>query len=108
MTISKDKPSSPASAERAQSKRESSLEKKFHEWAAEWKRETGHLSVAAQIAKHPAYRRIIFPSIEELVMNLTLGSSAALAALPNLCTAEVLHYMKEMDIYAINEMCNRQ
>lgn len=59
MTISKDKPSSPASAEQAQSKRESNLEKKFHEWAAEWKRETGHLSVAGQIAKHPAYRRII-------------------------------------------------
>ena len=84
MTVSKGKPSSPASAEQAQSKRESSLEEKFREWAAEWNRETGHLSVAGQIAKHPAYRRIPFPSIEELVMNLTLGFSAALATLPNL------------------------
>lgn len=53
MTISKDKPSSPASAEHAQSKRESSLEKNFHEWAAEWKRETGHLSVAAKLRNIP-------------------------------------------------------
>ena len=31
----------------------------FQKCAAAWKRETGHLSVAGQIAKHHAYRRII-------------------------------------------------
>ena len=38
---------------------ERSLADEFQECAAAWKRETGHLSVAGQIAKHHAYRRII-------------------------------------------------
>ena len=38
---------------------ERSLEEEFHDCTAAWKRETGHLSVAGQIAKHHAYRRII-------------------------------------------------
>ena len=59
MTVSKDKPFSPASTERAQPKRESSLEDEFQNCATVWKRDTGHLSVAGQIAKHAAYRRII-------------------------------------------------
>ena len=59
MTISKDKASSPASAQYARSKRASILEAEFKDCAATWKRDTGHLSVAGQIAKHHAYRRII-------------------------------------------------
>ena len=59
MTISKDKPSSPAPAEYAELNSYSRLEAEFQRCAAAWKRDTGHLSVAAQIAKHPSYRRII-------------------------------------------------
>ena len=59
MIIPKDKPFLPASGEHAELKRESNLEKKFHDCAAAWKRDTGHLSVAGQIAKHPSYRRIV-------------------------------------------------
>ena len=59
MTISKDKPSSPASTERAQPKRESSLEDEFQNCAAAWKRDTGHLSVEGDIASHEAYQSII-------------------------------------------------
>ena len=59
MTISKDKPSPPAPAEYAALNPESSLEAEFQCCAAAWKRDTGHLSVAGQIAKHPSYRRII-------------------------------------------------
>ena len=59
MTISKDKAYSLATAQHARSKRTSNLEAEFEDCAAAWKRETGHLSVAGQIAKHHAYRRII-------------------------------------------------
>ena len=59
MTISKDKPSSPASGEHAELKRESNLEKKFQDCAAAWKRDTGHLSVEGEIARHEAYQSII-------------------------------------------------
>ena len=38
---------------------ERSLEEEFQDCTDAWKRETGHLSVAGQIAKHHAYRRII-------------------------------------------------
>ena len=53
MTISKDKPSSPASAEHAQPKRESGLEDEFQNCAAAWKRDTGHLSVAGRYSQAP-------------------------------------------------------
>lgn len=59
MTISKDKSSSPAPAEHVESKREISLDDEFRTCAAAWKSDTGHLSVAAQIANHPSYRRIV-------------------------------------------------
>lgn len=59
MTISKDKPSSSASAGHAESKRESSLEDEFQDYAAAWKRDTGHLSVEGEIASHEAYQSII-------------------------------------------------
>ena len=59
MTISKDKSSSPASPEHAKSKREISLEEKFQDCAAAWKRDTGHLSVEGEIASHEAYQSII-------------------------------------------------
>ena len=59
MTISKDKPSPPAPTEYAALNSCSRLEAEFQRCAAAWKRDTGHLSVAAQIAKHPSYRRII-------------------------------------------------
>ena len=59
MTISKGKPSSYASGEHAKLNSESSIEEEFQHCAAAWKRDTGHLSVAGQIAKHPSYRRIV-------------------------------------------------
>ena len=57
----KDKPSSPASVQYAESKHKGSrsIEKKFHEWASAWKRDTGHLSVEGEIATHEAYQSII-------------------------------------------------
>ena len=59
MTVSKDEAFVPAQVGHSESKRNSRFEAEFQDCAAAWKRDTGHLSVAGQIAKHHAYRRII-------------------------------------------------
>ena len=59
MTTIKDKASSLAPVEHAESRHESSLEEKFQDYAAAWKRDTGHLSVEGEIATHEAYQSII-------------------------------------------------
>lgn len=59
MTISRNKPSSPASVEHAKLNSESNIEKEFRRYAAAWKRDTGHLSVEGEIASHEAYQSII-------------------------------------------------
>jgi len=39
--------------------RDKGLEDKFQDLSQQWKFETGHMSIASQIAMHPAYQRII-------------------------------------------------
>lgn len=59
MTTIKDKASSLAPVEHAESRHESSFEEKFQDYAAAWKHDTGHLSVEGEIATHEAYQSII-------------------------------------------------
>ncbi len=40
-------------------KSDADLEKEFQKLANQWKYETGHLSIPAQIARHPAYQSIV-------------------------------------------------
>jgi hypothetical protein len=47
------------------------LRKRFDRLAGEWKAQTGHLSVAARMAMHPAYQQIIGmgPAVLPLVLD---------------------------------------
>jgi hypothetical protein len=47
------------------------LRKRFDQLTAEWKANTGHLSVSAQMAMHPAYQRIIGmgPAVLPLILD---------------------------------------
>ena len=40
-------------------KPDADLEKEFQKLARQWRRDTGHFSIVAQMIRHPAYQRII-------------------------------------------------